>query len=295
MTRLESRHLLLEMNTSCNLNCHYCYHYGTERIRCKDPRIFQLPETTLKALHIKEVTFSGGEPLLDFSALETLIDHFCDAHITTELLSNGILLTEENLEILETTGLERISISLDTLDLSTHQRLRGVPVEEVLNAIELIQNHSDLCLILIVVLSAFNADIKAIQRLFTYAENIGVRELYLQPVNVTHLSLEDQSTYKTSNLHELLKEIRGISSPILKNSLEFFKLAKYLQNSEFVEPFYCNIPKRLIYFNVNGLMSSCPIRTDLLRQPINWDKNNLKFQEKDHLKCRLQQHCLCLF
>jgi cyclic pyranopterin phosphate synthase len=91
------------------------------------------------AMGVRKIRLTGGEPLLrrdlerlvaQLSAIEGLDD--------IALTTNGSLLTREKALALKAAGLERITVSLDSLDDATFRAMNDVsfPVDRVLEAIE---------------------------------------------------------------------------------------------------------------------------------------------------------------
>lgn len=77
----------------------------------------------LPALHVREVEFAGGEPLLSrdwFSICTCLAEH----GIATCLRTKGLAIDPETLRRIRDAGLSSLSIALDGLG-STHDRLQG--------------------------------------------------------------------------------------------------------------------------------------------------------------------------
>jgi cyclic pyranopterin phosphate synthase len=88
---------------------------------------------------VRKIRLTGGEPLLrrDLERLVAqlaAIDGLDDIALTT----NGSLLTREKALALKAAGLERITVSLDSLDDATFRAMNDVsfPVDRVLDAIE---------------------------------------------------------------------------------------------------------------------------------------------------------------
>jgi molybdenum cofactor biosynthesis protein A len=121
-------YLRVSLTERCNLRCRYCY--GSETGHASDHR--KLSDTELLRLlqsfasvGITKVRFTGGEPLLrpDIVGLvrqTSALDGISLIGMTT----NGLLL-EPKLPSLIEAGLNRLNISLDTLDRDTFRRLTG--------------------------------------------------------------------------------------------------------------------------------------------------------------------------
>ena len=107
----------------CNVNCLYCHHDGM--LPSKDemtPLEIQKISKVAKSLGVKKIRISGGEPLIRKDIVE-VIDKlnevgFKDISITT----NGTYLSKYA-EDLKNAGLDRVNVSLDTLDKDRYKFL----------------------------------------------------------------------------------------------------------------------------------------------------------------------------
>ena len=114
------RHLALFLTESCNLACPYCFAANMER-RPIDPRVARKaldmavgPENRAKRVSI---TFWGGEPLLCFDSIRSLVAYARDKagedkKVTFALPTNLTLLTDEMVDFFQEHGVQ-LSLSLD--------------------------------------------------------------------------------------------------------------------------------------------------------------------------------------
>lgn len=109
--------LRISVTQECNLNCIYCHNEGQERNNgiMSVEKIHEIVEVTSK-LGIRKIKITGGEPLMredivDLVAGISEVKGIEDISMTT----NGILL-DKFADELRGAGLNRINISLDTLD-----------------------------------------------------------------------------------------------------------------------------------------------------------------------------------
>ena len=113
--------LRITLTNRCNVNCLYCHHDGM--VRSKDEMTSDELYTICKVaknIGVKKIRLSGGEPLLKKDIVETVrkiasLD-FKDISMTT----NGILL-EKYAQELKDAGLDRVNVSLDTLNRETYE------------------------------------------------------------------------------------------------------------------------------------------------------------------------------
>ena len=113
--------LRITLTNRCNVNCVYCHHDGmiSSKLEMTSDEIYKICEIA-KMLGVEKIRLSGGEPLLKKDIIETIekistLD-FKDISMTT----NGILLKKYARD-LKKAGLNRVNVSLDTLNRETYE------------------------------------------------------------------------------------------------------------------------------------------------------------------------------
>lgn len=118
----------LEITDKCMLKCRMCYKWRT-KTQENNPTIEQYKKfiSDLRELTDKNfiISFVGGEVLL-FDGVLDLIKFSSEKEFLTNIASNGWLIEEEMAERIGESGLNEIDLSLDSLNESTHDYLRGV-------------------------------------------------------------------------------------------------------------------------------------------------------------------------
>lgn len=111
--------LRISITNRCNLNCIYCHHEGNSSSK-KEMSVDDISKIvhTASRYGVNKVKFSGGEPLVrdDFEQILQSLPPLKEISATT----NGVLLKDRAHE-LKAAGLDRINISLDTLDPECYQ------------------------------------------------------------------------------------------------------------------------------------------------------------------------------
>ena len=181
-------YLRISVTDLCNLRCIYCMpEKGVEKFShdqiISPERIKEIVEASVK-LGIKKVRLTGGEPLTRHGLIEIIkfirsvegIEEIC-------LTTNGIGLKEKAKDLKEA-GVDRLNISLDTLDESKFKFItRGGKLQNVLDGIEEIQKagFKD-TKINVVLIGGFNDDeIKKFYE-FSNKNNVIVRFIELMPI-----------------------------------------------------------------------------------------------------------------
>ncbi len=128
------RDLRISVTDRCNFRCPYCMPkevFGADHAFLKDPQLVSLPElvrivSAFRKLGVEKVRLTGGEPLLradlpDFvKALKQDLG-MPDVALTT----NGWLL-EKHAAALRDAGLDRINVSVDSLDETKAGQMNGL-------------------------------------------------------------------------------------------------------------------------------------------------------------------------
>jgi cyclic pyranopterin phosphate synthase len=120
----ELNSIRVSVTQDCNLNCFYCHREGQNGKGNKVTldsykKLFSLSSD----IGISKVKFTGGEPLVraDIAEIVKLArQYFTDISMTT----NGILL-KEYARVLKEAGLNRINISLHSLNAETYKKITG--------------------------------------------------------------------------------------------------------------------------------------------------------------------------
>ncbi len=113
--------LRITITNRCNENCIYCHHDGmiSSKNEMTPDEIYKICEIA-KKLGVKKIRISGGDPLVRKDIVEIVEKiaslNFRDISLTT----NGVLL-EKYAKDLKKAGLNRVNVSLDTLNPTTYR------------------------------------------------------------------------------------------------------------------------------------------------------------------------------
>ncbi len=113
--------LRITLTNRCNVNCIYCHHDGmrSSNNEMTPDEIYKICQIA-KRIGVRKIRLSGGEPLIRKDIVEIISKissiGFNDISITT----NGILL-EKYAKDLKEAGLDRVNVSLDTLNPETYE------------------------------------------------------------------------------------------------------------------------------------------------------------------------------
>ena len=142
------RDLRISVTDRCNFRCVYCMPkeiFGSDYPYLPHSEVLTFEEITRLArifstFGVKKIRLTGGEPLVrkDLPQLISMLAEISDLDLT--LTTNGALLAR-NAQALKDAGLNRITVSLDSLDNDVFKALNDVdfPVEKVLEGMEAAQ------------------------------------------------------------------------------------------------------------------------------------------------------------
>lgn len=138
-------YLRISLIDRCNLNCFYCNpkHNKTQSVRYQENltlyELHRLVRLFVCELGVKKVRFTGGEPMIrkDIIPLFERVGELKRSHeVQFALTSNGTTLAP-HLETLRRLGLDRLNISLDTLDRKRFEHITGHDkIYEVMQSID---------------------------------------------------------------------------------------------------------------------------------------------------------------
>lgn len=118
--------LRITITNRCNENCVYCHHDGmiSSKEEMTPDEIFKISKIA-KKIGVKKIRLSGGDPLIRKDIVEIVekiasLD-FKDISLTT----NGVLL-EKYAQGLKDAGLDRVNVSLDTLNRDTYKYITNM-------------------------------------------------------------------------------------------------------------------------------------------------------------------------
>jgi len=142
--------LRISLTDRCNFRCVYCMPeevFGNDHVFLPQTSLLSFEEITriariFVAHGAQEIRLTGGEPLLR-KHIENLIGMLAQLKtpdgrdIELTLTTNGALLAKKA-QSLKDAGLNRVTVSLDSLDDATFKRMNGVgfPVSDVLHGLE---------------------------------------------------------------------------------------------------------------------------------------------------------------
>lgn len=168
----------------CNLQCIHC---AVSASSINEPEYLtteqiQLVTRKIKSLNPREIIISGGEPLVrkDFWDIMDYIKKDYDG--TLVLMTNGLMITEDNVDKLMY-YFNDFSISIDGVDELSCSKVRGKGVfEKVINSVKILKQHGVEYITLSAVLDTHNKELR--NKFKELNEELGTKPIfrYFSPV-----------------------------------------------------------------------------------------------------------------
>ncbi|CAB3287646.1 putative GTP 3',8-cyclase [Methanocaldococcus lauensis] len=262
----EIRSFRISVTNKCNLQCFYCHKEGhnldNNNNRYIKPEEFGVIVKTSTKFGVRKVKISGGEPLIRNDICE-IIENVKDKKIKEiSLTTNGIFL-EKYAEKLKDAGLNRVNVSLDTLNPKLYKEITKFgDVEKVINGIK---KAIDVGLTpLKINFLAMTLNIKNLPDIMKFCRNIGA---ILQIIEFIPLNEELKKYYY--DISTIENEIKEKSDKVITRKF-MHNRKKYIVDNleiEFVRPMdnseFCMHCTR-IRLTHDGYLKPCLLRDDNL-------------------------------
>lgn len=120
------RFISLELTNKCNMKCVHCYS-SSKSTNSNFISFEKVKEIIDEASYYgtEFIALGGGEPLLHPDIFD-IISYACNKNVEIELVTNGMLLSTENIMKLNKSGLRYIQVSLDGNSEDTYFKMRNV-------------------------------------------------------------------------------------------------------------------------------------------------------------------------
>jgi AdoMet-dependent heme synthase len=125
---IKQRGIDLNFNNACNLKCEYCFTNSPKGDHVKEHLDIDMIASVADQadeLGIFEFDLQGGELLLQPKKLFKVLEAIRPERFYLYLTTNGYYLDKEMAKRLAEAGVSRVSVSVDSIDEATHDRIRG--------------------------------------------------------------------------------------------------------------------------------------------------------------------------
>lgn len=206
-------HISLELNNSCNQDCVFCYNHiphSTPAQKSNYTKIKRLLKAIYSQAQVQNITFTGGEPLLE-SRLSELVLYAKMKKSITSIISNGTLFTEENISNLLTVKNNLFQLPIHSADSQIHDKMTRLPGSHIKSSKAILRlSQSGAVIVAVVVLTKHN--IERISNTLEYIQRLGISQISIDRYNIGGKSVNNfQDILPTSlelkNAYHLINEI----------------------------------------------------------------------------------------
>ena len=240
----EINYLRISLTDRCNLRCKYCMpECGVDKLEHKDilslEEIYEITKSFV-ALGVNKIRLTGGEPLVRKGIVE-LISKISKLHGVRDIAmtTNGILL-KRFAKDLKDAGLNRVNLSLDTLDPVKYKEItRGGDIEDFFAGIEEAKRVGlNPIKINSVLIGGFNDS--EIERLvdLTMDEDIDVRFIELMPIGEA-ASWAEEKFVSNDTILKKIKSLKQVERKDPSSPAVYYKLPGAKGRVGIINPISC--------------------------------------------------------
>ncbi len=296
----EINYLRISVTDLCNLRCQYCMPAeGICKAEHEDILSFEDFYKITKALSelgVRKVRVTGGEPLVkrdivNFISRIDKLENIEEIAMTT----NGVLL-EEYAEDLKKAGLDRVNISLDTLDSEKYAEItRFGNIDDVMRGIEKAKEVGLTPIkINAVLIDGFNIDEIPNLVELTRNENIDVRFIELMPIGEV-LKFKDKKTISGDIVLEKVPELKPAERDDPSSPAVYYQLENGTGKVGIIRPITCKFCEdcNRVRLTSKGFLKLClHSNNDIDLKPYLDDYEKLKEVLRDAIMAKPEEHHL---
>lgn len=260
----------LEMADRCCLRCAMCdiwRHKGAGELDIEEwLRTF---DDLVDWLGSFRLTVTGGEPFMK-RGIWAFLSHVTRKGIPTAVITNGYTLGDRSLERLLSFPVTSVTFSIDSLDGSVHDAIRGIDgaFNRTLNAIKTL-GRSRRRFILATSTVVVDANVDSLSEMCLRLTSFGVDRIFLQPVQggFTDASgrlwpfdspLWPKSRERVVASFERLLAIRRSGVPLAHTVDELLHMRDYLvEGAQWRRPWRCEVGSNTLHIDAYGNVRMC--------------------------------------
>lgn len=203
------RKLRVSLTAACNYACQYCVPNGKKLLKAKHEmsveQFIRAISLIVESAGIEQLRITGGEPLIS-NKLEPFLVGLGSLNIPELCLTTNGQFLEQKLPALIDAGVNRINVSLDTLDVAQFTEIcRGGDLATVLRGIDQAIAQGIKLKVNMVPLKQHNAD--QVVPMLDYCLDRGIELRFIELMKMGHLSQGDEFQREFWPMKSLLDQI----------------------------------------------------------------------------------------
>lgn len=185
--KLSLHNINFEITKDCNHDCLFCYNYVEKTNQNKSTTPIRTLSSILNKVNVKQITFTGGEPLLRKDLLECVI-HAKVSNCKVVIITNGNAGSDKQFEDLITAGVDHFQVSFHSVNPEIHNSLtrQDNSWQKTTERIKFILSNG--CRVIpSIVLTKIN--INSLPETLNYLYNMGLSTIMINRYNITHSAI----------------------------------------------------------------------------------------------------------
>ena len=257
-------YLRISLTDRCNLRCKYCMPEDGIA-KCDHDEVLSLEEiykiiVEFVEIGVDKIRFTGGEPLVrkgivDLISKVSKLEGVREIAMTT----NGILLKDMASD-LKKAGLNRVNISLDTLDREKYKKItRGGDLDKTLEGIKEAKRVGLTPIkINTVLIGGFNEDEAEKLINLTFKNDIDVRFIELMPIGEAS-SWAEEKFISNKNILDKVKGLEAVKREDKSSPAVYYKLPGAIGRVGIINPISCKFCQdcNRVRLTSNGKLKMC--------------------------------------
>src|SRR6267378_6987949 len=275
-------YLQFAITNICNAKCDFCG-FAVDKFDPKQRRSVTLKEAkdTIDIAvknHIGYLLFVGGEPLIH-KDLRAMVRYAAESGIHPMICTNGSLWTEQNMRDLASDGLSSVIMSIDSHDVSKHEKNRGLP--EVCRKIKRANEVFGELGIQTTASVTASKLIEDYEKLPDFLAQLGFKSCTfsypLTSLASSYLSFSDSSlvSYKTEELIQVFEKIKRMKErsgfPVVNPTESLTEMQRHLKKQP--EKFGCLGGHKYFYLDWNLNLYRCHFWETPMCHVYQWDES----------------------
>ena len=271
MSRRET--LYLDLGPACNLRCRMCRLWALEDTPTDVQALLRVAKTLLYGRSVRGLQVIGGEPFCEEAALLATLSFGLDNKIPVSLVTNGTLCDQRALRCVFEKQPNSLAVSLDSIDASVHDCLRGMKgahskalrALEVSIALRRDMRADETWIIIINVLNSQN--ILHADAMVILAESLGVDGVVFQPLVAPFGSRESHHEYYRHEMAlvraraqhgvDTLLALQREHSVVLNTAEDILLIGSYLKGEVDLGDLACETVASGLVVHADGRVSRC--------------------------------------